>query len=200
MLRRMLVVLPLFLMVVVVGCGGDDSSGSAATSSDAPASDSNQTQQDSSNGDKPAVGSTAEPPAPAASGDAGVIQLDGKSFDVSDVRRCKPFFDGEGNLDLTAIGNGVMLFININESGSSVSHELSLQGANAGGVFSGAGTQAPNRTWFDDNGDPLAGPPFTINGDHISGGLTVIDARGGPDTVDVTFDVSIPSDIVDCSL
>jgi hypothetical protein len=39
---------------------------------------------------------------PASNGGDGRIQINDDSFDVTDVRRCEPFSDGEGNLDWVA--------------------------------------------------------------------------------------------------
>ena len=36
------------------------------------------------------------------------------------------------------------------------------------------------------------------DGELVSGSLTLTDARGGPDTFVVTFDVAIPSEIIEC--
>lgn len=131
-----------------------------------------------------------------------------KLFDVNEVRRCEPFFDGDDNLDLQALASdGVILFVVINTPlGSAdllLSHELSIQGSALGSggqvaAFSGTGNSTQAGPWMDDDGGPLSGPPFTINGDRISGSMIVADARGGSETLDVTFDVPIPSEILEC--
>jgi hypothetical protein len=51
--------------------------------------------------------------------------------------------------------------------------------------------------WKNHDGTELSGTPFTWTGDRIGGWRTVADARGGPDTLDATFDIPIPSEIID---
>lgn len=187
----------LILLVAAAACGGDDDD-SGSTTPDAA---------DTAVATQPAGPTTAaspeegddDTPAPPSGDAAGTMSINGDEIDVTEVRRCEPFSDQEGNLDLTAIGEGAMLFVVVNDVGTSLAHELSLQGGAAGGVFSASANESGG-SWFDEDGAPIAGPPFTVSGDRISGAMTLADARGGSDTADVTFDIEIPSEIIDCSL
>jgi hypothetical protein len=212
MLRRMLVVLPLLLMVVVVGCGGDDSSGSTATSNNAPAASAGSDTHDSSaDSDNSTDSKETQTQAPAASGGGGFIELSGERHDVEQVRRCIPFEAKEDDLDLAAIAQGGALQLLLTTTHTEVqtgpqpmvleSQDVDLQGPAAGGLWSGSAGQSPsNGDWLDNNGNPLDGPAFTVDGDRISGSITLPDFNGGPDTVDVSFEFSIPAEAIDCSL
>lgn len=185
------------LLLGAAACGGDDDDSSSPTSApdELEATAANNPTAVTVESDE----DDDESQPPSGSGD-GVIEINGESTDVNQVRRCEPFSDAEGNLDLQAIGQGVMLFIVVNQS-TVLNQTLSLQGANAGGVFSVSASQTTaGGMWFDDDGAPIGFEPFTVSGDRISGSATLTDVQGGADTSDVSFDVAIPSEIIDCSL
>jgi len=198
MLGRLSVFAVPLLLLAASACGGDnnDSDSPTTTTGETPeATASNKSPTESPDGTDD-EGEDSQPP--ASDGD-GVIELNGERINVNEVRRCEPFSDSEGNLDLTAIGEGVMLFVVVNE-GTVLSHELSLQGSSAGGVFSATANQFSDGSWTDEDGQPISGAPFTVGEDRISGSMTLNDARGGADTADVSFELPIPSEIIDCSL
>ncbi|HEU0072882.1 MAG TPA: hypothetical protein VFS30_02645 [Dehalococcoidia bacterium] len=207
MLRNLTAFVALFFILAAVACGGDDDSNSSSPSAgDSPAASSDDTNNDAT----PAADDSddTETPPAASGGGVGVVEANGQTFDVREVRRCEPFFEGEDNLDLQALASdGVILFVVINTPlGSAdqlLSHELSIQGSALGsggqvGAFSGTGNSTQGGTWLNDDGSELSGAPFTLAGDRISGSMAVTDARGGPDSLDVTFDIPIPSEIIDC--
>jgi hypothetical protein len=202
------------IAIASVACGDDDDEGSpfgAAPTATSGASGSNPTPSPATGAATPAAGSptSAAAATPAAggggggsSGAAGSVTIDGTRYGVNQVRRCKPFFNRDGDLDLTGIGQGVMVFVAVNRpvaNSPAVSLDVSIQGANARGVFSSIATSFDGgTTWRDDDGASLSGRPYTISGDRISGGLTLKDARNGPDTRAVAFELAIPSQINDC--
>jgi len=203
MLRNLILLVSLFFLLTVAACGGDDdSSSSGPTSGDAPAASSSNDANGATTDDAKA------PSASSGGGGVGVVEVDGQTYDINEVQRCKPFFDGEDNLDLQALASdGIVLFVTINTplgaADQLLSHELSIQGSKLGsggqiGAFSGAGSQIQAGAWLDDDANELPGAPFTIDGDRISGSMKVVDARGSDQTLDVTFDIPIPSDIMDC--
>jgi hypothetical protein len=116
---------------------------------------------------------------------------------VESLIRCEPSSGGNENLDLQAAGGGVRLFIVIDSRANLVSHELSIQGAPTG-VFSNNASSIAAGGWRDDKENSLTGPPFTRSGDRVSGSMTLFDARGGSNTLDVRFDVRVPTDSRRC--
>lgn len=216
-LRSIAVLTVLLVLLTMVACGGDDdSSNSSAPSNDAPAASGSSATDDNSDStddeDKAtdeSDESNDESGSPGGGDAIGSIEVDGQTFDVQEMLRCEPSFDGEDNLDLQASGIGLRLFIYINtplgSANALVAHELSIQGSAIGsggqtGVFSGAANSTQGGPWLDEDANPLPGPPFTVAGDRVSGSLILADARGGAETIDVSFDVPIPSEVMDCSL
>jgi hypothetical protein len=215
MLRQLTTILAVLLLFAAAACGGsDDSSGSAATSNDAPAAPGDSDTQGNSadaNNSADSKDDSNQAQAPAASGADGFIELNGERHDVEQVRRCIPFEAKEGDLDLAAIAQGGALQLLITTTHTEVqtgpqpmvleSQDVDLQGPAAGGLWSGSAGQTPsNSDWLDNNGNPLDGPAFTVDGDRLTGSTTLPDFNGGPDTVDVSFEFSIPAEAIDCSL
>lgn len=197
-MRALATALCISIVMLLVACGGGSDEGSPSagddglgSASDSPAATAPAQQGGASN--QPAA---TQPP--AASG-AGTFEAGGRSYAVNSVRRCKPFSQGNENLDLQAVASGAILFIVINSPlGNLVTHELSTSGGP--GVFSGSATSIQNGPWVDDDQMALPGPPFTRSGDRIAGSMTLTDPRGGSATLDVRFDVRVPADseILDC--
>ena len=205
MLRNLIAIFALFFVLAAVACSSDDGdSDSPSSSGDAPAATSDGASGGGGAEETPAASSSGG----GGGGGVGVVEANGQTFDVSEVRRCQPFFEGEDNLDLQALASdGVILFVVVNTPlGSAdllLSHELSIQGSVLGsggqvGAFSGTGNSTQGGPWMTDDGAELPGAPFTIAGDRVSGSMTVTDARGSGETLDVTFDVPIPSEIIEC--
>ena len=185
---------------VLAACGGDDdTSDSSATTAPGTSSSATTVPTSGSGAANPTTASSQ----PSASGDAGSVTVDGDQIGINEVRRCEPFFDGENDLDLTGIGDGVMVFVNVNQpvSGSGLTmFEMSIQGANAGGVFSGTANSIGGTSWTGDNDEPLPGAPYERSGDRITGELKLSDARGGVETRTVAVDLEIPDEIIDCAV
>lgn len=152
----------------------------------------------------------------------GSFVADGEAFDGVDVYSCEPFsFGDEGpnpeDLSLLAfLGGSNGLEIEVTHSpgydlsdGSqfdqiTFSAFFSRQGADGLQQFEGSATNDASGAWSvsDDTGQQtgLAEPPFVIQGDRISGGLTGLDQTWpdeGADIVDVTFDFQIPDVVND---
>ncbi len=189
-------------------CGGDDDDSGAATQA---AGAAGTTAAATTNAASSPSGATAVATTPAAAspagnttqGAAGFVDVNGNRLAIDRVRRCEPFFGHEEDLDLTGIGQDVMVFVTINHplSGSDlVNHDLSLQGGAAGGVFSAMAVSFDGTNWvMDEDNSPLPGPPFVVSGDRVTGSLELSDARGGPETRSVSFDLAIPDEIIaDC--
>jgi hypothetical protein len=139
-------------------------------------------------------------PRPSSGSVDGEVVIDGVTHGINEMLRCEPFGDDPDSLDLTAIGQGYTLFIVIEFFVGSPFHELSIQGNAAGGVFSAAASEIGGSWITVDTEETLDGPPFTVSGDRISGAMTLVESFSGNGTLDVSFDVPVPSDIEDCSL
>jgi hypothetical protein len=203
-------VLALLFLFAAVACGGDDDDGAGSTSGgsgDAPAASDGGSQGggDTTSGDD--EDESDDDPQETNGGGAGAGEVGfgvagGQRFSVSEVRRCKPFFEGEDNLDLQAVANdGIILFVTQNATSGSLEQEVSIQGGGLG-VFSG-GAFAPSGgdPWFDSETDAeLLGSPFVVIGDRVNAGspIKLSDPRGSGDTLDVSFDIQIPTEIIDC--
>jgi len=213
MLRGLLVLVALLVFTTASACGGDDddSNGSSAGSGDAPAaSDGGDSNDDTSSGDDEGSDDNADdsdddaPPVDSGGGsgsEVGFVMADGQRFSVSEVRRCEPFFDSENDLDLQALASsGVILFVVLNSPAATlVEQEISIQGGGLGVFGGGAYSLSGGEPWFDAETDAeLLAPPFSVAGNHVSGLHQLAEARGSGETLDVSFEIPIPDEIIDC--
>ena len=183
--------------------GGDSASGTTTTAAPGTTQPGEESpdDEDEPGEEEPDAPSSPDPDLEPA-GDT-TVSVDGTALVAEFLLRCIPFDDGDDDLDLTVLGQGFILFINV-RSGLPTSHELTIQGTAAGsdggtGVF-GAAAYEMGGGWSTEEGDSLDGPPFEYTGDRVSGSMVLLDARGGSDTIEVAFDARVPDDIVDCSL
>ncbi len=205
------------LALTAAGCGGG---GVPSADGAGPTASSGASGGAGSGAPEPTEGTGAESQAPPVGG-GGSIVLNGESHAVNQVMSCVVDADlKEGSLDLAAVTEGyelqLLILVEFSEQQVAVegdgmepkvlqTQSVSLQGPAAGGLWhAGAGEAVvpPNFSpvWRDDNADEIGGPLLTIAGDHMSGTMTLGDATGGPDSVDLSFEISIPSQAIDCSL
>ena len=193
---------------LVTACGG---SGGDSTPDDTPGADQATTTTapaPETPVDEPEDG---EPPAGGV-GDPGGIQMvpagnstvsvDGTALAPQELLRCIPFQEDDDRLDLTVLGDGFQLFINVTESSD---NELTIQGRAVGdgestGVFAASMFSLDGESWINDESEVTDHTPFTWTGDRVSGSMTLLDIFDSGDTVEVTFDVIVPPDTQDCSL
>jgi hypothetical protein len=192
--------LPLLLVLALalVGSGGDDDDDPVAVSTPTTATEDSDAEPES---DETADSGSDEPASGGEAGEAGFVNINGTTLGINEVRRCEPFFGGEDDLDLQALGQGLQAFIVINRPISSsplVEQALSIQGGNAGGVFTASAWSQDGESWTLEETDPLPGPPFEVAGNVIRGSLLLSDARGSGETRTVSFEVAIPEEIIDC--
>jgi hypothetical protein len=223
MLRSLVILFAAFFLAGAVACGGDDDSGSSsAPSGGAPAAsggsdDGGDEDEDSDDG--------GAPQAPSGGG-SGVLVVDGESHDVEQVLRCEPDLDFvlEESLDLAVIAAGgqLQLLINVDfaeqlvpvfENGSQTGYEnqalqsqsVDLQGGAANGLWGGGVSQNvlppnPEPDWYDGDFQVIDGPPLVVDGNRLSGSMTLADFYDSPATVDVSVDIMFPSEAIDCRL
>ena len=126
-----------------------------------------------------------EPPAQPPAGEMGTFTVNDTVFAVTNLNRCIPFSDEPGNIDLQPIAQGALL--NLNKSGDSI--DVSLQGS--------AIDQEFGSMVF---GEDMAVHESMVTETRWTGSATVGDSLGSGTTVDVIWDVMVPSEINDCSL
>lgn len=158
-----------------------------------------------------------------AAGGVGSYTDGGESFDGVDVYRCEPFSFGSDphpdDLSLLAFrggSNGLSVDISHSEgftgSGAETFDQIDLQvnlsrSGDAGLFqFEGRARNDADGNWY--LGDPLMddavqldGPPFVIEGDRIVGELAGLEQTWpdeGAAVADVTFDLAIPTEIIEC--
>jgi hypothetical protein len=208
-------------VVTLVGAGCGGSAGTPAANGNGPTAatvlPSAATSEPPATTEAMSDGSQAAP----VGGGGGAIVLNGDSHAVEQVLSCAVSDDQkEGSLDLAAIADGGQLqlligvrfteqLVAVKDDGmeSKVLQEqtLDLQGSAAGGFWHlGASERVipPVFTpvWADEDFNEIDGPPLTVTGDRISGSMTLGDVNGGPNTVDIGVDISIPAAVTDCQL
>lgn len=215
-MRKTLVILGL-MALTATACGGGtaDPAPAGETGSTMAATDATQAPQAET---KDEGNNNQDRPAAAVSGS---VVVDGETFDVAEMYRCEPY-DGPGahptpdDLDLVAFAaNSNYLSLTLgHDEGVNMSNgeryprqvfDLRLDVVTADGQveYEVVASNDSDENWLlsDVEGTPLDSAPFTIDGDHISGGMTLVETypNEGDSTVDVAFDLDIPGDIQDCS-
>jgi hypothetical protein len=199
------------------GCGGSGND-VAATTGNGPTSSAESPSGPDGSAPGPTEARGGE--SPGAAGGGGTVVVSGESHSVDQVLSCAVGTDmKEGSLDLAAVGEGggLQLLITLEFTEQMVPVEgdgaepkvlqtqnLTLQGAAANGLWSGYAAEAvipPNFSpvWTGEDRVEIDGPLVSVAGDHVSGMATLSDATGGPGTVDVSVDISIPAEAIDCS-
>jgi hypothetical protein len=161
-----------------------------------------------------------------ANAGSGTFTVDGESFEAP-VIRCEPFaaFDepNPDDLNVRALADG-SVFVEVDLSNSDgismvdgttfdqqhVSVFLSRPGEGVTEQFDGAATNDADGNWLSSEDifvdpaqvTPLPEPPFTLDGNRITGSMTVNQSwpEGETGTAEVTFDFEFPGEIQDCSL
>lgn len=123
----------------------------------------------------------------AAAGEGGSFTVNGTEFAVTFLNRCIPFQDEPGNIDLQALAQGQGGKLNLYVAGEFV--EVSVDGSGIQEMFGSIAF-----------GNSPVVHDSAVNGDRWTGSATVGDSLESGDTVDITWDVMIPSEAIDCSL
>ena len=198
--RRPLLILIALFAVVMAACGGtegetDDGGGAETTVASGNGGDdggSDPTTAPETPDTTAAAGGGGGGETPPVT-EMGSFTVDGNEFAVTFLNRCIPF-DGEGSdqIDLQPIAQGQGAQLNLYGTADSV--EVSVQGSTVEEI---GGSIAFSADPFGDDGEIRES---TISGDRWTGEATLADAFGTGSTVEVTWDVMIPDEIVDCSL
>jgi hypothetical protein len=169
-------------------CGGSDAEVTSSTP-EPSVSESPDTSSEAGDGAIDATTTTedvgGEPADQPEVGESGSFAVNGEEFTVTLLNRCIPFFDEPGNIDLQALAQGAQLNLTV----LSGMLDVSVQGSSVEEMF---GSIAFASDFLADG--------FEVSNDRFTGSATVSDALGSGETVDLTWDVMVPSEIRDCSL
>lgn len=208
--------LALFLVVLLVAsaCGGGDTD-ATTDPSDEPAPTTATVEAGS--GETTAPTTRAQETPRAASGAAGSMTVDGELFE-GQVIRCEPFSFGSDpheddvsvvlfataglNVDLSYTPS-----IDINGGGEYLQASVDLlYSATGGSQFEASATTGIDGNWFERTDEfvqdpaPLPTAPIDVDGNRMAGGMALDQSwpQGETGTVEVTFDIEIPSEITGC--
>jgi hypothetical protein len=216
-MRKMLVILGL-LALIATACGGEAADPAPAEDTGATATTTNDTEAPPTETKEEGNSAQNQPTASPASGS---VVVDGETFDVMETYRCEPY-DGPGadpqpdDLDLVAFAadsNYLSLTLGHDEAVNMSNGErypreifdLRLDVVTDEGQveYELVASNDSDGNWLvsDLEETSLDGAPFNIEGDHISGGMTLVETypNEGDSTVNVSFELEIPGDIQDCS-
>jgi hypothetical protein len=177
------------LMVIAAACDGSDETNSDTTE----AVDTTTAADGSGAGNGGSTETTAAADTgdnggeQVAAGEGGSFTVNGTEFAVTLLNRCIPFQDEPGNVDLQALAQAQGGKLNLYVAGESV--EVSVDGSGIEEMFGSIAF-----------GDSPVVHDSAIDGDRWIGSATVGDSLDSGDTVDVTWDVMIPAEAIDCSL
>lgn len=177
-IRRPLTVL-LALALAAAACGSNEGTEITATD-DGPSITQAESEPEATEPE-----TTTESATPAAT-DLGTFTVDGTEFAVTLLNRCIPFIDDEGNFDLQALAQGQGAKLNLIVLGGFT--EVSIDGSGIEDMFgslafvSGEGVES------------------SLTDDRWTGSAALADMTESVPSVDVTWDVAVPSGAVDCSL
>ncbi len=215
------------VVVLLAACGGDDVSGTQSDTTDAPETPTTLAEAAEDLTEDVTEQAEEKTEELIAGAVAGTFAADGEQFESQTVR-CEPFdFYGdasEDDLDLASIAGDGSTFVNVTlthtegfgQDGSTypqqnLSIQFSRQGEGGIEQFQGSSTNDAEGNWYptgalvlfgDQTEEPLPAKPFEQDGNRISGSLTLDQdwPEGATGTVEVSFDLSYPDEIVDCSL
>jgi hypothetical protein len=202
-MKRGLVIL-LAMSLVLAACGGESAEGNGDDGGDQPAA--TQPADAGGGGDDVSSDPTSAPEttattAPAGNGgggeapavtEMGRFSVNDTEFAVTFLNRCIPFGGEDGQtIDLQPLAQGQGAQMNL--YGTADSLEVSVQGNAVEEMFGSIAFAA----------DPFGDGEIqesTIDGDRWSGSATLADSFGSGKSVEITWDVMIPDEAIDCSL
>lgn len=194
-MRKALLVLA--VMLVAAGCSGsDDGSESEVTSASPEPTVSESSDTSSGGGDDDGTTVTTgdvggeegdEPADQPEVGASGSFTVNDEEFAVTLLNRCIPFSDQPGNIDLQALAQAQGAQLNLTVLAAML--DVSVQGFAIEEMF---GSISFTSEFLADG--------FEVSNDRFTGSATVSDALGSGETVDLAWDVMVPSEVLDCSL
>ena len=203
-MKRLFVV----LVIALSGCGGGTTADTASSEATDPptagvtdATDAPLEEPDDVSSDPTSAPETATTPAPTGNGgggetpevtEMGTFSVNDTEFAVNYLNRCIPFGGEDGQtIDLQPLAQGQGAQMNL--YGTADSLNVSVQGSSIEDMF---GSIAFAADPYDDGEIHES----AIDGDRWTGSATLLDSLGGGGTVELTWDVMIPGETIDCSL
>lgn len=202
-MKRGLVIL-LAMSLLLAACGGGSTEGNGDDGGDQPTATQpadNGGGGDDGSSDPTSAPETTATTAPAGNGgggetpgvtEMGRFSVNDTEFAVTLLNRCIPFGGEDGQtIDLQPLAQGQGAQMNL--YGTADSLEVSVQGNTVEDMFGSIAFAA----------DPFGDGEIqksTIDGDRWSGSATLVDSLGSGMSVEVTWDVMIPDEAIDCSL
>ena len=202
-MKRGLVIL-LAMSLLLAACGGGSTEGNGDDGGDQPTATQpadNGGGGDDGSSDPTSAPETTATTAPAGNGgggetsevtEMGRFSVNDTEFAVTFLNRCIPFGGEDGQtIDLQPLAQGQGAQMNL--YGTADSLEVSVQGNTVEDMFGSIAFAA----------DPFGDGEIqesTIDGDRWSGSATLVDSLGSGKSVEVTWDVMIPDEAIDCSL
>ena len=210
-MRRLGLVLAAVLALGLLAACGDEADADAdAPSSDPPPAETASDPQagsDEETGDRnpPDDDVTGAPTADASDGSQGgsegTVAVDGTAYDLHAVRLCEPVDDVPGVEELFSLiasgPQGSTLDLYINEISGSFGHGVMWSGPE--GIFDTHVTGV-GPTWIGDGDISYDGPVIDTDGGRATGNATLVDSftMDPSDTIDIAFDVEIPTSMTTC--
>lgn len=176
LMRKALLVLAVTLAAAACS-GSDDGSESEVTSASSEPTASESSDASSRAGDEP-----ADQPEVGASGS---FTVNDEEFAVTLLNRCIPFFDEPGNIDLQALAQAQGAQLNLSVLGAML--DVSVQGFVIEEMFGSISF-----------GSEFLADDFEVSNDRFTGSATVSDVLGSGETVELAWDVMVPSEVLDC--
>lgn len=190
-MRRLGLVLTAVLALgLLAACGNDDA---------ADASDSTPAVSDAARDTETGADADSEPSDPP--GGEGTVTVDGAVYDLGSVRSCEPVDDAAGVEELFSLiasgPQGSTLDLYINEVSGSFGHGLMWSGPE--GIFDTHVTGV-GPTWIGDGDISYDGPVIDTDGGRATGSATLVNSftMDPSDTIDIAFDVEIPTSLTTC--
>lgn len=136
----------------------------------------------------------------SGSGAAGTVTVDGAEFGLDEVVRCEEdssdLEDIERLLEVSYTGGDHFLSLYTSEM-ANVGVTQSVDLASPDGRFGGGSVETAGG-WNDGITGPSETPPYTVDGNRITGSATLTGTMDPDASVEVSFDVMFPDETTQC--
>lgn len=199
-MRRLATLAIAFLLMGFLAACGDDDGDTSAPSDDTSAVDDSDAPADDGDADAPADDEEGDSVPEVGSGDAGTVTIDGTTYDMNQALLCDPDSAdtemSDRELELQVLGEGGnQLDVYISEMAGVPLHDVSWAGPE--GIY-GNGISQMGGAWTGQAGDTYADPPISVDGNRATGSVVLYDAMTMEESIELDFDVVIPSETFAC--
>jgi hypothetical protein len=196
---RALLALLTAMALVLGACGGD--AGEVTTT--VPSAASETTLPDSP-ADPDGDGDSASPPAPPSGPQVGSVVVDGTTYALNEALLCEEDellqdLGLERAMELQGLGRAadgrVQIDLYMESFAGTEIHDVSWFGPE--GIFTNSAILL-GASWVDEDDQALPGPPITVSSGRATGSMVLYDATGSGSTIEVSFDVEVPTELFEC--